>query len=375
MPSPLPPSSLLSVSEARKRIDGGVFPLPPEAIPLDRALAENRVLRQGVEADADSPPFDRSAMDGYAIAAGEGEVFRVVGAVRAGEVFAGPLPLGKGTCVRIFTGAAVPEGTVRVVMQEEAQAAGKEGAEVRFNPAALGTEYPLFLRRRGEEYRRGDRLIGEGSRIGPVEAGVLAMTGVALPRVSPRPKVTHLVTGGELVPPGETPGEGQIRDSNSSLVAGLVAGAGGALVRQVRVGDDLAVLEREVAEALAGGSDLLLISGGAGAGETDFGLRVLEEAGFAVDFAGVAVKPGKPVIFARKGKSVAFCLPGNPLSHYVVFQLFVGGPWFCCKGDRWRRLNRLTSSTGTGNRSKAGCGRPTTRAIGKSFRAELRHGF
>ncbi|HEY8965867.1 MAG TPA: molybdopterin molybdotransferase MoeA [Candidatus Methylacidiphilales bacterium] len=318
---------LLSVADAKARIDALLSspasgPLPSEAVPLDAALAEGRVLRQAVEADADSPPFDRSAMDGYAIAERDpGAPYRVVGSVRAGEVFSGG-PLAPGTCVRIFTGGQVPEGTVRVIMQEDAVA---EGDTVRFAEAAFADEAPTFVRRRGEEYLRGARLLGEGIRIGPVAASVLATVGVAFPQVSARPRVAHFVTGGELVPVGAVPGAGQIRDSNSSLVAGLVAAAGGRLVRQARVGDDQEALRRALALAVEEGVDLLLISGGAGAGETDFGRTALEEAGYAIDFAGVALRPGKPLLFgAHKGSGKpAFCLPGNPLSHYVVFHLFV----------------------------------------------------
>ncbi len=327
---------LITVAEAKARIDSGVVPLPPERVPLETALAEGRTLRQDVEADADSPAFDRSAMDGYAVAEGEG-VFRVVGSVRAGEVYSGEVPLRPGTCVRIFTGAAVPEGTIRVVMQEESKA---ERETVVFSPGALEEGRPLYLRRRGEEYRRGGRLIGEGTRVGPVEASVLAMGGTALPWVGRRPRVTHVVTGGELVPPDGTPRPGQIRDSNSSLVAGLIARAGAALVRQVRVGDDGEALRREVGQATAEGSDLLLISGGAGEGETDFGRRTLEEAGFGIAFAWVGMRPGKPTIFALKEGVPAFCLPGNPLSHYVAFQLFVRRALLALQGGRQEAAER-----------------------------------
>ena len=308
--------SLPSVVQALSLIAERIVPGPAEAVPLGAALG--RVLREDVIADADEPPFAKSAMDGYAIADGDASPsFRLVGGAEPGRLPG--IRVEPGTCVRILTGAPLPEGAGRVVVQEVAEA---EGGRVRFR----SLDGPSHVRPRGQDYRRGDRLLDAGTRLNAAALGILATAGAAAPRVAVRPRVAHLATGNELADPAAVPGPGQIRDSNSVLVAGLVAGTGAALVLQKRLGDDPSLIFAETAAA-AEASDFLLISGGAGGGDHDHAREALERAGFAVHLAGVNVRPGRPLLFATRGEGesfrAAFALPGNPLSHHVTFQLFV----------------------------------------------------
>jgi molybdopterin molybdotransferase len=304
-----------------------------ERVPL--AAADGRILREDARADLDSPPFDASAMDGYAVnlrgarspdglahespdktrpeAGFHPAVFRLIGESAAGAAFPGTV--GPGECVRILTGAPVPAGADCVVKQEDAT---RDGADVRIaNIPRRGD----FIRRRGENRRAGETVVAAGTRLGPAELAALASAGVARPLVSLRPRVVHLVTGNELVRPEATPSAAQIRDSNSTLVAALVARADSELVAQHHVRDDLATAQAALAALPA--HDVLLISGGAGAGDHDLARPALTGAGFALHFQQVNLRPGKPLVFASRGAQLAFVLPGNPVSHWVTFHLFV----------------------------------------------------
>lgn len=304
--------------------------LPAERVPLAAAL--DRILREPARADLDSPPFDASAMDGYALNGGARPpdgldrsietptrpeavfpLFRLIGESAAGAAFPGTV--GPGECVRIFTGAPVPAGADRVVKQEDTT---RDGPNVRItNIGPAGT----FIRRRGENRRAGDTVVPAGARLGPPELAALASVGVVQPLVTRRPRVAHVVTGNELVPPDRTPAGAQIRDTNSALVAALVARHGGELAAHAHLRDDLATAPAALAALPA--HDVLLISGGAGAGDHDFARPALTALGYTLHFQQINLRPGKPLVFASKGERLAFVLPGNPVSHWVTFQLFV----------------------------------------------------
>ena len=299
---------MISLAEARSIIAGAVQPLDAEAVPLGAALG--RVLREDVAAGEDMPAFDRSAMDGYALAADDGSArFRVVAEVQPGAAAA--VEIGRGECARIFTGAQIPAGATQVLMQEEAERDG-EWITPRQRDART------WIRRRGEDARRGDVLLRAGGRLGAGELALLAQVGAVAPRVSPAVRVVHLATGNELVDPAAEPAAGQIRDSNSTLIAALLAECGAGLVRQGRCGDSLEGLVAAVEEA-GGAWDALLISGGASVGDYDFGTRALEALGFTVHFRQMNLRPGKPLVFATRGRQAAFVIPGNPVSHFVTF--------------------------------------------------------
>ncbi len=267
------------------------------------------VLREDAHAREDMPAFDRSAMDGYAVGEGAGK-FRIVGEVRPGV--RAEFSVGPGECARIFTGAEIPQGAGRVMMQEDVTV---EDGWMTPGPDAAGN----FIRHRGEDARAGDVLLQSGLRLGPAEIGLLASMGHVQPLVTPPCMVAHFATGDELVDPAETPGPSGLRDSNSALVRAFVESHDGVMVSQERLGDDAALLTRK----LAVDCDIVLISGGASVGAYDFGKTALENAGFELQFPRVNLRPGKPLVFALRGRQAAFVLPGNPLSHLTVLHCIV----------------------------------------------------
>lgn len=304
---------MISLREARAIIAQNVPVLPPERQILANAF--ERVLRQPVLAREDIPAFDRSAMDGYALLEGDdSERLKVIGEVAPGSISS--LTLYQGECVRILTGAAIPTNAGRVYPQEWVE---REGDIITVKKR----DGQNFIRQRGEEAKEGDVLLGEGLRLRAGELSLLAQVGEVAPIVSPRPRVAHIATGDELVPPDQVPGPGQIRDSNSTLIRALLLESGAELVTQERCGDDQETLRSLLEAVLSRGCDLLLISGGASVGDYDFGPRVLEQLGFKILFRQLDLRPGKPLVFAVRGEQVAFVIPGNPVSHFVTFQVAI----------------------------------------------------
>jgi molybdopterin molybdotransferase len=304
---------MLSISEARALIAQTVHVLPPLRVPL--AQAHGRTLRESLTADEDIPAFDRSAMDGYAIRADDPATeFRVVCEIPAGTV--PTRAIGLGECARIFTGSPIPEGGTQVIVQEVAQ---RSGDTVTFSQRGKG----INIRSRGEDAREGSVLIERGTQLGAVELSLCAQLGKCAPLIAPRPRILHIATGSELVAPDEIPEAGKIRDSNSTLIAALAAEAGAEIAHQFRVGDDPAQLVGAVSGTDIGRWDMLLLSGGASVGDHDFGARTLRELGFSLHFTQLNLRPGKPLIFATRGRHLAFVIPGNPLSHLVCWHLVI----------------------------------------------------
>jgi molybdopterin molybdotransferase len=301
---------MIPLLEARFVVHAQTHEANAARTPCQTATA--RTLRENVLAPTDFPAFDRSAVDGYAIG-GVGERFQVVAQLGAGAV--SPLSLSAGECARIFTGAMVPPGTVAVIMQEDVD---RKGETVVVKQRGEATH----IRRRGEDARKGDVLIPSGTRIGASEAALLAQIGMLQPLVSPAPRILHLVTGNELIDPSLSPAPGEIRDSNSTLMAALLTQSGADLVYQSRCPDSLPELVAAV-EKPAADWDVLLISGGASVGDYDFGARALDELGFQIHFRKVNIRPGKPLVFATRGRQIAFVVPGNPVAHLVTFHLII----------------------------------------------------
>jgi molybdopterin molybdotransferase len=285
-------------------------PLEPERVPLHRA--QGRLLREAVTALEDQPAFDRSAFDGFAIRIDDPAVrFRMVDALRAGDWR--PRALQRGETVRIATGAALPADGLQVVMKEHTRV---EGDQVEI----LEREQHPNIRPRGADARKGQVLIEPGTVLSPGALALLASLGHPQPLVSRLPRVLHIVTGNELVPPDQEPLPGQIRDSNSILVRAF-------LEQRSIAPQHLRVPEHyESAQtALRDGSDadLILLSGGASVGEHDFTRRLLEESGYHLHVDRTATRPGKPLIIGQKQHTLAFGLPGNPLAHFTCLNLFV----------------------------------------------------
>lgn len=279
-----------------------------EAVETELADALGAVLREDVKAPEDQPAFDRSAVDGFVVRADDSsESFRLVGEIRAGDGRRHALAAGE--VLRIATGASVPEGG-EVIMLEDAKASGDV---VRF--ARRGLDH---VRRRGEDAKVGDVIASAGTLIGAGTIGLLASVGCVRPKVTRALDALHVATGNEIVGAEQSPSAGQVRDSNSPLVAAW-ARSRRLRIRQRRVGEDADSLRR----AIEGHRDLLLVSGGASVGGHDCTEEVLDAAGFEILVTKVAVRPGKPLIVGRRGGEWAFGLPGNPLSHFVCLHVFV----------------------------------------------------
>ena len=303
---------MISLAAARALIAEKISPLPAQ--PAALALAFARGLREDIRADADLPAFDRSAMDGYAVALEDAsEKFRIIGEIQPGV--SPSLKISRGECARIFTGAQIPDGAVQVLMQENVRVENGFIIPTQRSPVA-------HIRRRGEDARQGDLLLKAGTRLGAGELALLASLGVTQPKVSPPVRAAHFVTGNELVEPSQQPAAGQIRDSNSTLVAALIHRFGGEISKQETVADDFNLLLGKVREA-EDNFDLLLVSGGASVGDYDFGKKLLTALGFTIHFEKINLRPGKPLIFATRGNQAAFVLPGNPVSHFVTLHVAV----------------------------------------------------
>jgi molybdopterin molybdotransferase len=302
---------MLSLDDARRMIAENLHLLPAEHVALKEA--RGRRLRAPLVTEEDLPGFDRSAFDGYALRTQKDPArLRVAFEVAAGG--SGTRPLAPGECARIFTGAPVPEGADAVAMQEVCV---RDGETVEIPAIAAGNG----VRRRGEDARAGSVLVPSGVELGAVELSLFAQLGQVRPLVSPQPRVYHVRTGDEIVSPEVEPGPGQIRDSNSTLMGALVSDAGCDLAAQAVANDTLEGLM----EACSGAGDahVLLISGGASVGDYDFGRRALAEMGFSIRFTALNLRPGKPLIFATRGRQAAFVIPGNPLSHFVCWHVAI----------------------------------------------------
>ena len=311
------PAPDAEVADVWRLLDERIVPLSPERVPL--LQAHRRLLASEVKADADQPPFDRSAMDGYAFIPAEAPTkYRIIGTVKAGEV-AARAP-GPGETLRIFTGAEVPAPGLAVLMQEEARV---EGEFIHVNRRVEPGEN---VRLRGSDARQGDVLLAAPTGLGAVELALLASVGEVCPLVYPAdPRVAHATTGDEIIPPDATPGPGQIRNTNQVLIAALLLGnhvrAGN--IHQEHWGDDPARAAARLAAEPFASADLVLISGGASVGEHDYAARLLEGAGYELAVRKVNMRPGRPLIVGFRGRQIAFGLPGNPVSHFVCYRLFV----------------------------------------------------
>ncbi len=309
---------MVDPDHAWNTIVSSVKPLPAAARAYSRCL--NYYLAQPVLADRDIPAADRSAMDGFAVRAGDlaaaPATLRVVGEVSAGS--AAQPALAAGECVRIFTGANIPPAADAVVMLEDTEAMADDTVTI-LSPVAQGRH----ILRRGENARQGMVLLPRGFRFDAVALSVCAAVGCVEPEVHARPRIAVITTGAELKPPGATVGVHEIRDSNGPLLVAAVAEHGFGSAAWVCVTDDRAKLLRALRQALEN-SDVILITGGVSVGKYDLVPDVIKEAGGTIHYHGIAMKPGKPQLFATAGahRSI-FGLPGNPLSVLTGFHEFV----------------------------------------------------
>ena len=314
---------MISVREAHAALLKVVRVLPTEVVPLSNAVG--RFLSADVLATDAFPRFDMSAVDGYAVGDGPGP-WRRIGAVAAGEVLS--RPVGADECVRIFTGAQVPAGSVAVVMQE--RCTEKDGL-MRVTGGA--PHAGAHIRRKAEGYRTGDLLLRTGDRLDPAAIGLLASSGIRSVAVTRRPRVAVIRTGGEFIMEGQ-PMEGRMHSSNEMMLEAALREAGAALsAPPFAVDDDAdrlgATLRTACAEA-----DLVLPTGGAPVGDHDLLRPVLEREGGTIVFHGVRQKPGKPMLFATLGGTPLIGLPGNPRAVLVLFMVYVRSVLRALQGAR-----------------------------------------
>lgn len=303
---------MITVDEALQRCFALVTALPAESVPLRQAAG--RVLAQPATARLTQPPFDASAMDGYALgrAAGAGATYTVIGEAGAGHAFGGILAPDQAT--RIFTGAPLPAGAETIAIQEDVTVSGRQIS------VTVATKPGDNIRPRGQDFTEGQALAAP-RRLGANDLALLASMNIPTVTVARRPVVAIIATGDELVMPGDTPGPDQIVASNIFALAALAEGEG-AEVRILPIARDTEADLRQVF-SLAAGADLIVTIGGASVGDHDLVGKVASDLGLERAFWKIAMRPGKPLMAGRLGKAMMLGLPGNPVSAIVCGHLFL----------------------------------------------------
>jgi molybdopterin molybdotransferase len=318
-------NGMLTEYDALSSILATVRPLDTEELPL--LEAGGRIIAETVTAQISLPRFDNSTMDGYAVRAADavaGAGLRVVGEQPAGPDLS--LKVDAGTAVRVYTGAPIPAGANAVVMQEDCD---RQGNQVIIRESAAPGE---FIRLRGGDLCEGQKIAETGARLGGPLLATLASQGKDRVRVFRQPKAAILATGSELKTPGEPLGLGEIYETNRVMLQELVRGAGGI----PRLFDPVPDQEPEHLHALrdAASDDAIVIAGGVSVGERDLVKSTLKKLGCEIELWRVAVRPGKPFLFGRLKNTWVFGLPGNPVSAFVTFVLFVRPALLAMQG--WR---------------------------------------
>ena len=329
IPAVQPPQEtqpLLTVGEACQRILDQVQPLPAEPLPLLRTAG--RFSAETLLATQALPGFDNSSMDGYVLHLAGAADGLPAGSqlVVTGEQPAGPargLRIGPGEAIRVFTGAPIPEGGDAVVMQEDVE---RLGNGIVLREAVQPGE---FIRRAGGDLARGQKLFGAGEKLTPQRLGLLASQGIARIAVAREPRAAILATGDELQTPGQPLSPGEIYESNSVMLAALAGSFGAEATVLERARDERVDLDKKIGAGLHG-YEVLVIAGGVSVGERDFVKERLAAAGVRIDLWRVFMQPGKPFLYGRGpatgsagGGTHVFGLPGNPVSAFVTFLLFV----------------------------------------------------
>lgn len=311
-------TSLLAVDEAIRRMLDGAGPLPREEVPLHEAAG--RVLAEPIEALRTQPPFDSSAMDGYAVRAADiaspPARLTVIGEAAAGKRFEGRVAAGE--AVRIFTGAPVPEGADAILIQENARKL--EGREIE---AVETVEAGRHIRRAGLDFRSGQTILPAGRRLDPAALSLAAAANHATLPLVRKPLVAILATGDELVAPGGEPGPDQIVASNGYGIAATAAADGAAILDLGIAPDEPRLLGEALARAFTAEADILVTLGGASVGEHDLVRDALLAQDVEMAFWKVAIRPGKPIMFGRRGATRVLGLPGNPVSSLVCGHIFL----------------------------------------------------
>jgi molybdopterin molybdotransferase len=307
---------MITVDQAISIVLDRIEELGSETVALEDA--HRRVLAEDVFADIDLPPFDRARMDGYAVRSADvaavPAVLRVIGEVPAGARFDGKIHSGE--AVKIFTGAPIPDGADAVQKVEVTRAEGNE-VEI-MEPVSPGQ----FITPHASEIAAGETVAKSGHEAGAAEMAVLASFGYSRVRVGRRPRVAVLSTGSELVEVSTKPSAAQIRNSNTYTLAAYAAQAG-AVVDMLGIVEDTPEATRDALIKASDNRDIVITSGGVSMGDYDLVKAALLEIGAEVYFDRVIIRPGKPIVFARRGQTFFFGLPGNPVSTSVTFNVFV----------------------------------------------------
>jgi molybdopterin molybdotransferase len=319
---------LMSVSEAQKRLLSFFSPLDVEKVPLDHSAG--RTLAENIHSTMDLPPFSNSSMDGFAVHSADvggadsdhPVTLQVSADIPAGTISVNPLPTGKSA--RIMTGAPVPEGADAVVPVENTdfnyREAGQDAPEsVKIFRAARPND---FLRPKGQDVRQGELVMEKGSSLRPQDLGFLGMLGVAKLPLYRQPRVAIFSTGDELVPVDKPLAPGKIHDANTYILVAAIQEAGAVPIRLGIVPDRAADVEASLEHAVTQGVDLILSSAGVSVGAFDFVRSVVEARG-KLDFWRVNMRPGKPLAFGHYRDIPFIGLPGNPVSSFVGFEVFV----------------------------------------------------
>ncbi len=311
-------SPLLPVAQALVRVLASApQALAPETVPL--AQARGRTLANDLAALRTQPPFNASAMDGYALRAADLAALparlNVIGASAAGHGFAGAV--GPGEAVRIFTGAPVPPGADTVIIQENTTADSDSVTILQAEPVGRN------IRLAGLDFCEGDVLLARGTRLGPCELALAAAMNHAMLSVTRRPRIALLATGDELAQPGETLGPDQIVTSNTFAVGAYAQAAGAEVIDLGIAGDTFAQIEAGIRAGRDAGADVLVTLGGASVGDHDLVQTALANEGMELGFWKIAMRPGKPLMHGRIGDMRILGLPGNPVSAIVCGVLFL----------------------------------------------------
>lgn len=337
---------LLPFEAAQDAVIAACGPLASETVAL--ADAAGRVAAETLVAREDLVPFARSAMDGFAVASADLAAAPIVLPLAAG-VFAAPgapAPLQRGSAVPIATGAPLPPGADAVVPIEATQA--RDGAVAIDAAVAPGDHvFPP-----GEDARSGDVLVARGTVLDAAVLGILAAAGEICVRVTRRPRIVLICGGDELVEPHETPGAGQIRNSNAVVLTAALRAFGADIVRVQRVPDRRAAVHDALTEALDE-ADLVVTTGGASVGERDYVKRVCDGLGVTFAFRSVALRPAKPTAFGRRGDAAIAVLPGNPAAAYVALHELVRPALYALAGRTDTRPPALTVALDGTIRAKA----------------------
>ncbi|MDO8803586.1 MAG: molybdopterin molybdotransferase MoeA [Elusimicrobiota bacterium] len=304
---------MISFEEAIETVLKNAKPLPPARTRIEDAVG--RVLLEDVRSGMEMPPFNKSAVDGYAVRAADladSRELRSIGLIQAGDTFKGKLRPGE--CVKIMTGAPVPPGADAVVMVEYTS---ERNELVKFEE---GIKKGVNIALRGEDIKKGQKILARGAVISISHIAALAAVGRSHVKTGALPKVSLLNTGGEIVPPGAKLGKNRIYNSNGPMLAAMLK-TDGITAAPVIVRDDARKMKAAIAGALR--SDIVLISGGVSMGDYDLVPGVLKSLGVKCLFHKVRVRPGKPMFFGVKGRTLVFGIPGNPVANFMAYLAYI----------------------------------------------------